>query len=98
MVIRTLDTAEWFDISFKPRTVAIIKGAETDKGKEGGACCRKRPLVDKLELRLCRAITESSKVVSDELDSRFEEVALREFKGQSILCKNLCDTRKIMKK
>ena len=98
MVIRTLDTTEWFDIGFKPRTVAIIKGAETDKGKEGGACCRKRPLVDKLELRLCRAITESSKVVSDELDSRFEEVALREFKGQSILCKNLCDTRKIMKK
>ena len=98
MVIRTLDTTEWFDICFKPRTVAIIKGAEADKGKKGGACCRERPLVDKLKLRLCRAITESSKVVSDELDSRFKEVTLRKFKGQPILCKNLCDARKIMKK
>ena len=56
MMIGTLDSTEWFDISFKPWTVAVVQGTETDRGKERGVCFWKRPLVDMLGLGMRGAI------------------------------------------
>ena len=94
----SLESLQWFDVAFEPGTLAVIKDTEANKRKERCTCYWKREFFDKLELRLSGAISESCKVVFDELNSRFKEVTPRQFKGKPILLINLCDKRKITKK
>jgi hypothetical protein len=96
-MVLAFESAKGLDSDLEERAVYIVKSEEADERTQRLAIDWKRPIVNKIEFGLGRAVALRGDIVADVFDAVSEELAFLQLKGDAIFHEDVADAFKQLK-